>query len=45
MDTCLGCLMLEVYYRYLPSFKNDHGATEDTPGAVPKQDDVSVKIQ
>ena len=45
MDTCLCTLMLEVYYRYLPSFKKEDGTPEDTAGALPKQDDVTVRIQ
>jgi len=46
MDTCLCTLMLEVYYRYLPSFKKDDGAPEGAAAIVaPKQNDVTVKIQ
>jgi len=46
MDTSLCCLMLEVYYRYLPSFKKDEGTSAGAAAIVaPQQDDVTVKIQ
>ena len=47
MDTCLCCLMLEVYYRYLPSFKKIEDAPEDVAVAPKKDktDDVSIKIK
>ena len=44
-DTCLCTLMLEVYYRYLPSFKKIEAAPDDVAAAAPKQEDVNVKIK
>jgi hypothetical protein len=44
-DTALCTLMLEVYYRYLPSFKKVEAAPEDVAAAAPKADDVNVKIK
>lgn len=45
-DTSLCCLMLEVYYRYLPSFKKAEAAPEEVAAvAAPKADDVTVKIK
>lgn len=43
-DTCLCTLMLEVYYRYLPSFKVAEAAPDDVATA-PKNEDISVKIR
>jgi hypothetical protein len=45
-DTSLCTLMLEVYYRYLPSFKKIEAGPEDVAAvAAPKADDVNVKIK
>ena len=44
-DTCLCTLMLEVYYRYLPSFKKIEAAPDDVAAAAPKPEDVNVKIK
>jgi hypothetical protein len=44
-DTCLCTLMLEVYYRYLPSFKKIEAGPDDVAGLAPKPDDVNVKIK
>ena len=44
-DTCLCTLMLEVYYRYLPSFKKIEAAPDEVTAAAPKQEDVNVKIK
>ncbi|MEI8242964.1 MAG: prenyltransferase/squalene oxidase repeat-containing protein [bacterium] len=45
-DTSLCTLMLEVYYRYLPSFKKIEAGPEDVVAAVaPKAEDVNVKIK
>lgn len=43
-DTCLCTLMLEVYYRYLPSFK-EVVAAPDVMAAAPKSGDVTVKVR
>jgi hypothetical protein len=43
-DTSLCTLMLEVYYRYLPSYKPIEPLPDDV-AAGPKSDDVSVKIR
>ena len=40
--TALCCLMLEVYYRYLPTFKHVEGEKETAPAA--KSDDVVVDV-
>ena len=40
--TALCCLMLEVYYRYLPTFKHVEGEKEAAPAA--KSDDVVVEV-
>ena len=40
--TALCCLMLEVYYRYLPTFKHVDAAPD--AAAVKKTDDVEVKL-
>ena len=39
--TTLCCLMLEVYYRYLPTFKHVESAPDVAP---PKTDDVVVNV-
>jgi hypothetical protein len=44
-DTALCCLMLEVYYRYLPSFRQVEAAPDDVAAVAPKADDVNVKIK
>ena len=44
-DTCFCTLMLEVYYRYLPSFKKIEAAPDDVAAAAQKQEDVNVKIK
>lgn len=46
-DTSLCTLMLEVYYRYLPSFKKIEDGPEDVASApkTEKVDDVSIKIK
>jgi hypothetical protein len=44
-DTALCTLMLEVYYRYLPSFKKVEATPEDVAAVAPKPDDVNVKIK
>ena len=46
-NTSLCCLMLEVYYRYLPSFKKLDEGPEDVAVAPKKDktDDVSIKIK
>ena len=44
-DTCLCTLMLEVYYRYLPSFKKIDAAPDEVVAAAPKADDVNIKIK
>jgi len=45
-NTALCCLMLEVYYRYLPSFKKvEEAPAEVAAAAAPKADDVNVKIK
>jgi hypothetical protein len=44
-DTSLCTLMLEVYYRYLPSFKKIEAGPDDVAAAAPKADDVNVKIK
>ncbi len=43
MDTCLTALQLEVYYRYLPTFKEVK--VEDADVVVDKTDDVPVDIE
>ena len=43
-DTCFCTLMLEVYYRYLPSFKKIEAGPEEVVAAA-KPDDVNVKIK
>lgn len=42
MDTCLTTLQLEVYYRYLPTFKEVK--VEDAEVVIDKGDDVDVQI-
>ena len=42
MDTCLTCLQLEVYYRYLPTYKEVKVEDEDV--VIDKSDDVAVDI-
>ena len=42
-DTCLCTLMLEVYYRYLPSFQHVEPVDEVATGKV-KSDDIQVKV-
>jgi len=44
-NTCLCTLMLEVYYRYLPSFKKIEAAPDEVMAAAPKPEDVNVKIK
>jgi hypothetical protein len=44
-DTCLCTMMLEVYYRYLPSFHKIDAGPEEAAGLAPKQEDVNVKIK
>ena len=45
-DTSLCTLMLEVYYRYLPSFKKIEAGPDEVAAAVaPKAEDVNVKIK
>ena len=44
-DTCLCTLMLEVYYRYLPSFRHIDAAPAEVLAAAPKAEDVNVKIK
>lgn len=44
-DTCLCTLMLEVYYRYLPSFKHVEAVPEDVAAAAPKNEDITIKIK
>lgn len=44
-DTCLCTLMLEVYYRYLPSFKKIDATPDEVAAVVPKADDVNIKIK
>lgn len=41
--TAFSCLMLEVYYRYLPTFKVVTAAPE-APASVTKSDDVAVDV-
>ena len=43
MDTCLTTLQLEVYYRYLPTFKEVK--VEDSEVVLQKDDDVEVGIE
>lgn len=42
MDTCLATLQLEVYYRYLPTFKEVK--VEDADIVIDKKDDVDIEI-
>ena len=42
MDTCLACLQLEVYYRYLPTYQEVKVEDEDV--VIDKTDDVAVDI-
>jgi len=44
-DTSLCTLMLEVYYRYLPSFKKIEAGPDDVAAIAPKAEDVNVKIK
>jgi len=45
-DTCLCTLMLEVYYRYLPSFKHVESEPDDVAAAAaPKNEDITIKIR
>ena len=41
--TAMCCLMLEVYYRYLPTFKHSEATAEAPPAA--KTDDVVVEVK
>jgi len=43
MNTALACLQLEVYYRYLPTFKKPE-ANDDSGPAVSSDDDVDIDI-
>lgn len=43
MDTCLATLQLEVYYRYLPTFKEVK--VEDAEVVIDKKDDVEIDIE
>jgi hypothetical protein len=43
MDTCLCTLQLEVYYRYLPTYKTPE-ALDAPPADVASEDDVDVEI-
>ncbi len=43
--TALCCLMLEVYYRYLPTFKHVEAAPEAGAAAASKTDDVVVGVK
>ena len=42
-STTLGALMLQVYYRTLPTFKEDASKAEEVPVEAPK-DDVVIEI-
>ena len=44
-DTCLCTLMLEVYYRYLPSFKHVEAGPDDVAATPAKNEDITVKIR
>jgi len=44
MNTALACLQLEVYYRYLPTFKKPE-ALDEPAGAVAADDDVDIEIE
>ena len=44
-DTCLCTLMLEVYYRYLPSFKKVEAAPAEVMAAAPPAEEVRITIK
>jgi len=45
MNTALACLQLEVYYRYLPTFKKPEPLEDEGGGgAVAAEDDVDIEI-
>ena len=43
-QTCLCTLMLEVYYRYLPTFQTPQEVDVAAPAAAPKKDEVKVEV-
>ncbi len=43
MDTALTCLQLEVYYRYLPTFK--HVEVVDTPAVLKSESEAEAEIE
>ena len=44
-ETSFCTLMLEVYYRYLPSFKPIESVPDDVASTPNKNEDIAVKIK
>ncbi len=44
MDTCLSALQLQVYYRYLPTYKKDATLEEDDADFVENEGDLDIEI-
>ncbi|MCK5529134.1 MAG: terpene cyclase/mutase family protein [Kiritimatiellae bacterium] len=45
MDTCLSALQLQVYYRYLPTFKKDATVAEEDVDFAQEEGDLDIEIE